>query len=288
MNLLKAHSKTFHLASQFLPASMRQDASICYSFCRVVDDIADESPSTVEARKELDVVQSMLSDEIAPAGIVEDFILLSQRTEMGLQPALDLLQGMRSDLDPVVIETDDELDTYCYRAAGTVGLMMCAVLGVRDQAAKAAALSLGMAMQLTNICRDVKEDLFRQRIYLPPFHPSKTPLSQELLSQESAPLKVQMEIRARVSYQLSRAEGFYEHAKSGYRALPPGARFAIIFAANLYRNIGHRLYKKHSSDALHGRTIVPFYSKLSIFWNSLIEYRQSQQPALPAPQCVQS
>lgn len=279
-NLLSQHSKTFHLASRFLPKEMRADASLCYSFCRVVDDIADESPSHEQAKAELDSVRQMLIKEIPPIGIVAEFIELSERTEMGVQPALDLMSGMLSDLRPLTFTSDDELDTYCYQAAGTVGLMMCAVLGVREQSAKAAALSLGMAMQLTNICRDVKEDIGRSRIYLPPLNGLNSLLRpQQLTNLKHLDLQVKMEMTARVSYQLSRAEHFYEQAKQGYSALPPGARFAIIFAANLYRAIGVRLYKNYHSDALHGRTIVPLYSKLNIFLHSALEFRQTQDQA---------
>ncbi len=279
-NLLSKHSKTFHLASRFLPKGMRADAALCYAFCRVVDDIADESSTIERAKLELDQVREMLVGKREPRGIVADFLELSTRTEMGVEPALDLMSGMLSDLRPIALRNDDELDTYCYQAAGTVGLMMCAVLGVREPAAKEAALSLGMAMQLTNICRDVKEDIGRDRIYLPPISgQAALILPRDLTDLRSLDLSVRMDITARVSYQLSRAERFYEHAKLGYAALPPGARFAIIFAANLYRGIGQRLYKKYNSDALHGRTVVPFYSKLNIFWNSTFEFRQTQQQA---------
>jgi phytoene synthase len=280
-NLLSQHSKTFHLASRFLPKEMRADASLCYSFCRVVDDIADESPSHEQARLDLDLVKQMLLRKTKPVGIVADFLELSVRTEMGVEPALDLMSGMLSDLRPLAFSSDDELDTYCYQAAGTVGLMMCAVLGVRDQSAKASALSLGMAMQLTNICRDVKEDIGRKRIYLPPLNGQNSLLlPAEFTNDKHLALSIKMEMTARVSYQLSRAERFYENAKQGYAALPPGARFAIIFAANLYRGIGLRLFKNYHSDALHGRTIVPFYSKLNIFIHSVLEFRQTQHQAL--------
>src|SRR5690606_23084968 len=131
------------------------------------DDTVDEADDENEARQRLVLIEEMLGGTRAPSPIVAAYIALMEAADIGLAPARDLIAGARSDLQAVRMRTDEEFLQYCYRVAGTVGLMMCGVLGVRDVGARRHAIDLGIAMQMTNICRDVLEDAKRDRVYLP-------------------------------------------------------------------------------------------------------------------------
>jgi 15-cis-phytoene synthase len=164
---LAQRSKSFRLASWFLPPRVRRDAAIVYAFCRRVDDAADDARSPEQGRHLLDEIRDMLLDRRPPDALVTAYREVALRRGFGLKPAWDLLAGVEGDLGQVRFEDDAALLTYCYRVAGTVGLMMCGVLGVMQPAAQARAVQLGIAMQLTNVCRDLREDALLGRVYLP-------------------------------------------------------------------------------------------------------------------------
>jgi 15-cis-phytoene synthase len=164
---LTAGSKTFRFASYFLPRDCRNDAAIVYSFCRLVDDLADDAPSMEQATTDLQQVRDELQGKATARAIVAAYADVAARTGISPDVAEALIQGVLSDQRLVRVQTDAELLTYCYQVASTVGLMMCGVLGVRDPRALAHAVDLGLAMQLTNICRDVADDARMNRVYLP-------------------------------------------------------------------------------------------------------------------------
>lgn len=266
--ILERHARSFSAAAVFLNRRMRRDAAICYAFCRLVDDAVDEAEDLRTATDELSQIEAMLKGEVSPTPIVASYVDLSVRTGFGLDPARDLLAGARSDLGRVRIETDDDFLQYCYRVAGTVGLMMCGVLGVTDAAALRHAVHLGIAMQMTNICRDVLEDAERDRVYLPETRLRKVQLSHsdvvwasEMLPQ---PRKLN-EARAGVSEVvrgiLDWAESFYDSGASGFRFIPSRPRLAIIVARSLYREIGETL-RIQNCDPFRGRARVSSLKKL--------------------------
>ena len=165
--VLATHARSFRLASVFLPAAQADDAAVVYAFCRLVDDLADEAPDAETARRNLDAVAAELDGRAPRRPLVAAFVEVAERQAIDLQVARDLMAGVLSDLGAVRVADAAEFDLYCYRVAGTVGLMMCGVMGVARAEARAPALALGEAMQATNICRDVLEDLDRDRVYLP-------------------------------------------------------------------------------------------------------------------------
>jgi phytoene synthase len=147
---------------------------------------------------------------------------------------------------------DDELLRYCYRVASTVGLMMCAVLGVREPSAFPHAVDLGVAMQLTNICRDVREDARMGRVYLPASRLEAAGLTPDDLLQD----RVDREALARVVADLLHlADRYYASADAGMRWIPARARTAIVVASRVYRAIGVKL-RRRGCDAWSGRTVV--------------------------------
>lgn len=254
--VLAAGSRSFHFASLFLPADRRADAALLYALCRHVDDLADEAADTAQARAALARLEAELSGVLRPRPLVAAVHELARRRELDLAHALELVEGVRGDLVEVRVADDAELLRYGYRVAGTVGLMMSAVLGVRDPRARAFAVDLGVAMQLTNICRDVAEDARLGRVYLP-----ATRLHG--LGVQSAPeavLRSPDAVRRVVHDLLAMADRYYRSAEEGMHYIPWRARLAILVAARVYRQIGVRLTRA-GGDPLVGRTVVPWWEK---------------------------
>ncbi len=256
---LAAGSRSFSFAARFLPAARREDAALLYAFCRYVDDLADEADDEHAARAALDALAEELRGEAAPRPLAEAVLALFARRDIPVAPALHLIEGVRSDLGHVALDSDAELVRYGYRVAGTVGLMMCGVLGVRDPKAWPYAVDLGVAMQITNIVRDVAEDAARGRVYVP-----RTRLTAVGVQGDAATLHAHAEaVRSVVADLVDLAERYYRSADQGLRFIPLGARAAILVASRVYRAIGLRL-RRNGADPFRGRTVVPWFEK--VYW----------------------
>lgn len=254
MDVLAHHGRSFHLASHFLPQFAREDAAMLYAFCRYVDDIADETPDPNQARDGLRAVRADMQAVHPRDRLVKELVSMADKTGLDLEAADQLVEGVESDLSSVLFADEQELIRYCYRVAGTVGIMMCAVLRVRDEAAIHFAIDLGIGMQLTNICRDVAEDAKRQRVYLPADHLERAGTSSEaVLDGRASGESVAIVVRDL----LALADRYYASADAGIRAIPMPARAAILVASRVYRAIGLRLLRVHGGNPLHGRTVVP-------------------------------
>ena len=249
---LAVGSRSFNMASRFLAPGQRNDAAALYAFCRMVDDAADDAPSREVATAALGAIEDELWGRRPATTFMGHFLAMAERRRIDLQHAQNLLDGVSSDLDDVRIADDAALLRYCYQVASTVGLMMCGVLGVRDSAALPFAVDLGLAMQLTNICRDVKEDAGLGRVYLPASRLQDAGVSQgDLLAGEVDRRALARVVRALID----RADAYYASADAGMRYIPVGPRLAIVVASRVYRAIGHKL-RRRGSDAWQGRTVV--------------------------------
>jgi phytoene synthase len=270
--VLDRHARSFSWAATLLPADRHDDAAILYAFCRGVDDAVDEAPTRAEALQALADLERGLedgADASDASACTAALIALSERRGVSLRAARQLIAGVRGDLDPVCVADDAELFRYCYHVAGTVGLMMCGVLGVTDRAAHVHAVDLGIAMQLTNICRDVLEDARMGRVYLPADRLRAQGVTPEALLDGSADRDAVAQV---VRDLLELAERYYASADAGMRYIPARPRLAILVAARVYRAIGQRLLSRHGGDALHGRTVVPLVSKLRWTAVAVFEY----------------
>lgn len=257
--VLAAGSRSFHLASRFLPRARRADAAVVYALCRTVDDEADERTDDDEARRALDAIRAELDGKASPRPVVAAFRSVADRVGIDVRHAHHLIDGVASDIGLVRVPDDRRLLRYCYEVAGTVGLLMCPVLGVQAGEAHPYALDLGVGMQLTNICRDVKEDAANGRVYLPLARLSAVGVDPEALVRGEA---VDRAAVARVVRELlGLAERYYDSAAHGMHHIPAGPRAAILVAGRVYREIG-RLLLEREADALAGRTIVPGGRKL--------------------------
>jgi phytoene synthase len=243
------HSKSFSLASKLLPRRCRDTARVVYAWCRRADDAVDLAPpdrldgATRALMRELDAIYS--GENVADP-IVLAFGSVARELEIPVTYPRELLLGMRMDADGTRYETWDDLLLYCHRVAGTVGLMMCHVLGVRDPGALRHAAHLGIAMQLTNIARDVVEDWQRGRLYLP----------NELLSSLGAegvqrrlgqplPRAALPALAKATEALLAEAERYYRSADRGIPHLDFRSAWATATARAVYSDIGRALARKN-------------------------------------------
>lgn len=279
---LREHGRSFHLASLLLDRQTAQRCARLYAFCRHADDIADAGGSAAAAQARLETFAECLDgrpgQRSAGDPVADDFLALAEECRVPLGPARDLLDGLRSDLAAVRVRDVAELHRYCYRVAGTVGLMMCAVLGVRDRRAHPFAVDLGIAMQLTNIARDVCEDGCAGRRYLPATIVGD--VSPRHLAQPDASLRPRL--AAAVAWLLDEADRYYRSGETGLSLLPRRARLAMLVAARCYRAIGTRL-RASGCRVWEGRTVVPASRKLWIAGTAAAEHLLGVADAATAP-----
>lgn len=241
--VLADKSRSFRFASLLLPKSHRDDVAVLYAVCRTVDDIADESDDPDRANQQLSRFADELRGGATPRPLVASFLSMAHRRRLDIDSMLELIRGVRSDLGGVRIETDAELIRYCYRVAGTVGLMMCPLLGVDDDNALSHAVDLGIGMQLTNICRDVVEDAHRDRVYLP----ARRLRHRDLTPDQIAEMRFDPSRLAPVVRDLlDLADEYYESADAGMHYIPASSRLAIVVASRFYRAIGVRLLRRNA------------------------------------------
>jgi len=261
--VLAQHARTFALAGRFLGPARRDEAAVVYAFCRLVDDLVDEATDLASGSAALAQVEAELQGHAPARPLVAVFAELMAEYGVDRGVALELIAGVRSDSGPVALADDAALLRYCYRVAGTVGLMMCGVLGVRDPVAAPFALDLGVAMQLTNICRDVAEDARRGRVYLPASRLARAGTGPADLLDGAAPRPA---LAAVVLDLLALADRHYASADLGMRFIPWRSRLAILVAARVYRAIGLVL-RGRGGDAMAGRAVVPTLAKLG--WSAI-------------------
>ncbi len=260
--IMARHARSFDRAARLLPAATRDRTAVLYAFCRLVDDTVDEAPdraaavagvAALKAELETAAGHATAGAERHPRPVVRAFVRTLRDHPLALGAAAELIAGVTSDLGRVRVADDRALLRYCYRVAGTVGLMMSPVLGVRDPRALPFALDLGVAMQLTNICRDVLEDAGRDRVYLPADRLARAGVCQDDLVAGRA---CRHAVAGVVLDLLALGDRYYASADLGLRYIPVGPRQAILVASRLYRGIGADLKHLRGADALAGRTVV--------------------------------
>ena len=234
-NYLAIFAKSFNWAGFFLPKKIYEDSAKLYAFCRVLDDIADEKTDLDSKVKKFDEMRNFLKKsydtdykEINSSNenekIVYDVITLAKNNNIKKIILEDLVDGVASDLRKRIhIRSVKDLLVYSYRVAGTVGLMMSKILMVNDRRALKGAIDLGIAMQLTNIARDVIEDKKMNREYIKPDFEN-------------------------IQATLKLAEMFYESSFSSIQKIPFRYKFSIIVARRIYRQIGRKILQKDNME----------------------------------------
>ena len=254
-NLLSKHAKSFNWAGFFLSKEIYKKCSFLYDFCRTLDDIADEETSLEVKRKNFLNFKSNFKNKDFSDSIIKNIWELLEKENISIKIAEDLFDGVESDLkDEVKINNKKELFIYSYRVAGTVGLMMSKILKVKDKDSLKGAIDLGIAMQLTNIARDVVEDKKRNRSYI---------------SHNFDSIKEVIEI----------ADTFYQSSFPSFKAIPLSCRFSIMVARRVYRRIGDKILKKQNLDNYNRagkiyvsnigkiiQTILSFYDLIRLYF----------------------
>jgi len=234
MDVFRSHARTFWAASLLLPPAVRRELGVLYAFCRLVDDCGDEQTDASRAHAWLNRIERDVERGESDLPLVARFLDLAEERSVALPLAIQLIEGVRSDLGPVRIASEARLVRYCYRVASTVGLMMCRVLRVAREGHEY-AVDLGVAMQLTNIARDVAADAARDRVYLP----GEWVRPDDVLD---AALRGDAQAGARVMPCVDRllrlARTYYRSADRGMRHLPVGVRPGIRAASANYEAIG--------------------------------------------------
>ena len=266
-NLTAVHSRSFYLASRLLPADKRRAARALYAFCRTVDDLVDNPGDDPQAA--LDDWRHSAFSARPPAHDLVAVAWADTRARYKIPQGYgeQLLAGVSRDLEQTRYQTFDDLVTYAYGVASTVGLMSMHIIGFAHPDAVAYAIKLGVALQITNILRDVAEDWQRGRIYLPQEELAFFGLSEDDLD------KGQIDNRWRtfMKFQIDRNRRLYKEAWPGIALLDKDGRFAIEAAAEFYRGILDDI-EQHDYDIFSRRAHVSTGNKLrrlpAIWWRS--------------------
>jgi phytoene synthase len=239
-------SRSFALALMFIPVGSRSKIAELYRWCRKCDDLIDEAPDLRSAQEGLrELIDGAESPDFRPPSWVPP------------EQVREFLEGMAMDVNGIRYQTLPELEVYCFRVAGVIGLMMCPLLGAVSTEALSPAVALGKAMQLTNIARDVQADAKIGRVYIPDqLLPGMNP--------ETLAIEPERAFEA-VRELLELADRWYESGLEGLRWLPFRSAFGIAVAGTVYREIGHKLMRKAKIDpvsAFRQRTVVSKGEKL--------------------------
>ncbi len=223
-NLISTHAKSFSWAGFFLAKQTFENGSSLYDFCRTLDDIADENTSLDSKKQKFNKIKKDFIDRNFENILIKNIYNLIKKFNISEKIVLDLFDGIESDIkENIEFKTKQELLVYSYRVAGTVGLMMAKILKVNSKIALRSAVDLGIAMQLTNIARDVVEDSDRNRKYI----------DHDFI---------------KIKETLSIAELFYKSSFKSIKEIPLINRFAILVARRVYREIGNNILRKKNLE----------------------------------------
>ena len=223
-NYLSNYAKSFNWAGFFLSKETYQKCSALYDFCRIADNIADDDNPIDYKRNEFKKFENNFNTKNFEDPIIKNMWKLIDESNISLKVVHDLFAGINSDIkESVKLNTKKDLLIYSYRVAGTVGLMMAKILEVKKKNSLRSAIDLGIAMQLTNISRDVTEDLNNGRSYI-----------DESFEEIKSTIKL--------------ADNFYENSFYSIKEIPLSFRFSILIARRIYRKIGYKILNKRNLE----------------------------------------
>ena len=239
-NLIEKHAKSFYWASFFLSKETFNKCSSLYSFCRTLDDLVDNNNKLELKREKFLNFKKEFKNKNLDNHIIREMWSIIESENISKNVVNDLFDGVETDLqDNVRINSKKDLLIYSYRVAGTVGLMMSKILKVKNKEALKGAVDLGIAMQLTNIARDVKEDINLNRQYI------KADFSS-------------------IKETIEESEIFYKKSFNSISSIPITSRFSVLVARRIYRKIGDHILKQKNSENYNkaGKIYVSTFGKL--------------------------
>jgi 15-cis-phytoene synthase len=256
--ITRTHSTSFYFATALLPEEKRRAIRVLYAFCRWSDDLVDEPGAAPHHSFETWTARALAQDEASTNPVLLAWRDLRARYNLSSKTIDDLLAGLRMDLTIDRYESYDDLWLYCYRVASTVGLLSMQIIGHEPEADEY-AIKLGIALQLTNILRDVGEDAQRGRIYLP-----RRELRQfDLTEQDILDGCCDERYQALMRYQIARARRLYEESWPGIKLLHPDGRFAVAMAATVYRSILPEIERNGYNNHQY-RAFVPAWKRFAL------------------------
>ena len=239
-NYLSIYAKSFNWAGFFLPKKTYKNCSYLYDFCRVIDNIADDEDEIKVKKIKFQKFVSDFKQKNFENPVIQNMWNIIHEFNISLEIIYDLFDGIESDIKQnVKIDTRKDLLIYCYRVAGTVGLMMAKILKVSKKQSLKSAIDLGIAMQLTNISRDVIEDSKKNRSYI-----------NGSFEEINSTIKL--------------ADTFYKNSFYSIREIPLSFRFSILVARRIYRKIGYKILKKKTFEnySKSGKIFVSNFEKV--------------------------
>ena len=267
--VMKYHGKTFFWASWFLEKEISDRLYAIYAFCRRIDDLVDESEDEAKLSKNLyEIINAWENNQYHEA--FDEFKGISRQYLPREETIKEFLKGQASDINHDQPKNMTDLLVYCYRVAGVVGLMVCDSIGVKDKKLKYFAIDLGIAMQLTNICRDIKEDANRGRIYIP-----KNMIRGLTAHKILNPTKIQLkDINDTRDNLLKQADLYYESGHHGIKYLPKKTARSLRIAANLYQGIGKKMLRDETVY-INGRTYLNKVEKCLISLRTILWHEKN-------------
>ncbi len=257
---LKTEGKSFYWASFFLPSHSKMKAATLYSICRFFDNLADNdiTDKTSELNKELNKI---IIDE---NNQINKFLY---ENNIDIKVFQDLITGFLKDQSSIRIKDESDLIKYSYHVAGTVGLMMSKIIGVEDPSSFPSAIDLGIAMQITNIARDVYEDAKKNRIYIPKTWIGDIDI-EHLVNPKNIAKEKELILCKAIHQLIDLSHKFYSNGFYGLKYIPIKTRLSIFVAAKIYQGIGFKI-KKKGNVFLRERIYLTVYDKILITLKSL-------------------
>ena len=242
---LSVYAKSFSWAGFFLPKATLKKCSALYDFCRVVDNIADDNEELENKEKKFNQFENDFNQKKMDDPIIKNMWDLIEEFDISSKIVQDLLIGIKSDIkDKVKLNSKKDLLIYSYRVAGTVGLMMAKIFKINKKSSLKSAIDLGIAMQLTNISRDVIEDSKNNRFYI----------DKDF---------------EKISSTINLADTFYENSFFSIKDIPLSFRFSILVARRIYRKIGHKILNKKNLENYQSAGKI-YVSNLEKGWETFL------------------
>lgn len=272
MQLFGKYAKSFSFASRYLEPDQRRSISALYGFCRLADDFVDEinlEPKQIDTELNAlrEIVSRLSNGEIFDHPVYLAFGDTLMKYKIPVQYLYELLEGVRMDVYRQEIQTQEELDLYCFRVASTVGLSMCHIWRAIHPETLQRASELGIAMQQTNILRDIGEDYNKGRIYIPVETRKKFRIRRE----DFEARKITPNFKHLIMHEIANARANYASAEIGIQDLPPAAAFSVKVAARVYGNILNAI-EKMDYQVFKKRAYVPKWKKFWISFQCRREY----------------
>ena len=263
--ITKQHAKTFYFASRFLPKNKQYAAYSVYAICRISDDSVDDKGSLKDVPNLNNIrqrIKAAYENKKLDDKLLQAFQETINKYNIPKRFFDELIEGIDMDLDKNIYQNFNELYTYCYRVAGVIGLIMLKIFGYINERAEKYAVDLGIAMQLTNILRDIKEDYLKGRIYLPQDELRKFGVSENQIAAE----KMDSNFISLLKFQIERARQYYKNSTRGIKMIDNlKSRIVVCMMKDMYsailnsiENNDYNVFSRRACVNALGKTAIAF------------------------------